>query len=243
MEGNSPHSCHPTFHVLPTHLQVYLEAASVPAAEPEAFALVSVAGDLSPEGEVLPAEPARGPVAAGLSPEVVFAAVVPVADVAGPPVSVDIAVAVVVLVPVSGLGVEGDSSGRPTCLAVPNAGHSASSASSVGVVGEESVDSPTGARSTHALGSILSTRDRHQNKILGRGHNMPNPGHNTGSDTTVLPRGATTNHSRRTSLRRYRGRRIPRSYQASRSPLEVPERRWVGAEQCQYLYRPLPSLA
>jgi hypothetical protein len=63
-------------------------------------------------------------------PEVVF-----VADVAEPQASVDIAVAFVVLVPVSVVVVEVDSSGRPKFLAFPNVDHFASSSSSVEVVG------------------------------------------------------------------------------------------------------------
>lgn len=132
-------------------------------------------------------------------PEVVFF-VVFVADVAGPQVSVDIAVAFVVLVPVSVVVVEVDSSGRPKFLAVPNVDHSASSSSSVEVVGEESVDSPTGARTNYGLCSILSNLGLHQNKTLEHGHNNPNPGYNSVSDTNDLPMDATTNHSRKTSL-------------------------------------------
>ena len=139
--------CHPTFHVLPALLQVFLEAGSVVAAElfPEAAVLtaelslevvsvvaelspevvsvaaelslevVSVAAELSPEVVVLAAEPEVVSVAdLGVSePEVVFVAVVSVADVAEPPASVDIAVAFAVLVPVSAVVVEVDSSGRP----------------------------------------------------------------------------------------------------------------------------------
>jgi hypothetical protein len=231
--------CHPTSYGLPPFLQVFLGAASVVAAEPEVFALVSVAADLAPAGVVL---------AAG--PEVVFVAVVWVAEpvvvsvagVAGPQVSVDIAVAFVVSVPVSVAVVEADSSGRPMFLAVPNVDHSASSSSSVELVGKESVDSPTGARTNYALCSILSTLGRHQNRTLGHGHNIPNPGHNTVSDTSGLPMDATTNHSRRTSLPLFPERRKHRLYQASRSQPEVPERRWEAAEKFQYVYRPLPSL-
>ena len=93
-------------------------------AEPEVFALVSVAAELSPEVVVLVSEPA-----------VVFVAVVFVADVAEPQASVDIAVAFVVLVPVSVVVVEVDSSGRPKFLAFPNVDHFASSSSSVEAVG------------------------------------------------------------------------------------------------------------
>ena len=61
--------------------------------------------------------------------------VVSVADVAEPQASVDIAVAFVVLVPVSVVVVEVDSPGRPKFLAFPNVDHYASSSSSVEVVG------------------------------------------------------------------------------------------------------------
>ena len=146
-----------------------------------------MAADLSPEVVVLAAEP-----------EVVFS-VVSVADVAGPPVSVDIVVAFVALVPVSVGVVEVDSSGRPKFLAVPNVDYSANSSSSVEVVGEESVDSPTGARTNYGPCSNLSNLGLHQNKTLEHGHNTPNPGYNTGSDTNALPMDATTNHSRKKS--------------------------------------------
>jgi hypothetical protein len=119
--------CHPTFYpvFLPPLFQVFpVEAESVVVAQPEVFALVSVAAELSPEVVVLVAEPG-----------VVFVAVVSVADVAEPQASVDIAVAFVVLVPVSVVVVEVDSSGRPKFLAFPNVDHFASSSSSVEVVG------------------------------------------------------------------------------------------------------------
>ena len=59
-----------------------------------------------------------------LSPEVAVSVVEPQA-------SVDIAAAFVVLVPVSVVVVEGDSSGRPKSVAVPNGDHRASSSSFV----------------------------------------------------------------------------------------------------------------
>jgi len=71
-------------------------------------------------------------------PQVVFAvAQLQVASVAVAPeaVSVDIAVASVVLALASVVVVEADSSGLPRFLAFPNAGHFASSSSSVGVGG------------------------------------------------------------------------------------------------------------
>jgi hypothetical protein len=124
-------------------------------AEPEVFALVSVvaelspevvvlAAELSPEVVVLVAEPEVVSVAAELSPEVVVLVVEPevvfvvdleVVSVAEPQASVDIAVAFDVLVPVSVVVVEVDSSGRPKFLAFPNVDHFASSSSSVEVVG------------------------------------------------------------------------------------------------------------
>jgi len=104
-----------------------------PAAEPEVvsvvadlevFALVFPAVGLCPRVVVLAAEP-----------EVVFVAVASVADVAEPQAAVDIPVAFVVLVPVSVVVVEVDSSGRPKFLAFPNVDHFASFSSSVEVVG------------------------------------------------------------------------------------------------------------
>ena len=115
-------------------------------AEPEVFALVFAAAELSPEVVVLAAElspevvePEVVSVAAELSPGAVVLAAEPevvfVADVAEPQASVDIAVAFVVLVPVSVVVVEVGSSGRPKFLAFPNVDHFASSSSSVEVVG------------------------------------------------------------------------------------------------------------
>jgi hypothetical protein len=179
--------------------------------------------------------------AAELSPEVVFAdlkghgtgifAVVSVADVAGPQVSVDIAVAFVVLVPVSVVVAEVDSSGRPKFLAAPNVDHYASSASSVEVVGWESVHSSTGARTNFGPCSILSNLGLHQNKTLECGHNTPSPGYNTVSDTNDLPMDATTTHSRKTCLPLRWEQRKHRSYQATLSHPEAPEIRRVVAEK------------
>ena len=89
------------------------------AAEPQVFALASAAAELSPGVVVLVSEPG-----------VVF-----VADVAEPQASVDIAVVFVVLVPVSVVVVEVDSSGRPKFLAFPNVDYFASLSSSVEAVG------------------------------------------------------------------------------------------------------------
>ena len=73
---------------------------------------------------------------AELSAEVVALVSEPeVAFASEPQVSVDIAVAFVVLVPVSVVAVEVDSSGRPKFLAFPNVDHFASFSSSIEVVG------------------------------------------------------------------------------------------------------------
>ena len=97
------------------------------AVEPEVFVLVFAAAELSPE-VVFVAD------LEVFEPGVVFVAVVSIADVAEPQASVDIAVAFVVLVPVSVVVVDVDSSGRPKFLAFPNVDHYASSSSSVEVV-------------------------------------------------------------------------------------------------------------
>ena len=221
-------------------------------AEPEVFALVFAAAELSPEVVVLVVEPEVVSVAAELSPGavvlavepevvfvvdlevsepgVVFVAVVFVADVAEPQASVDIAVAFVVLVPVSVVVVEVDSSGRPKFLAFPNVDHSASSSSSVEVVGEESVHGPTGARTNYDLCSILSNLGLYQNKNLAHCYNNPSPGYNNVSDTNDLPKNATTNHSRKRGLHQCQVQRRHTS-QVSLSPLVVRQIRWVAAEE------------
>jgi hypothetical protein len=98
-------------------------------AEPEVFALVFSAAELSPEVVVLVVEPG-----------VVFVVDLEVSEpgvvfVSESQASVDIAVAFVVLVPVSVVVVEVDSSGRPKFLAFPNVDHFSSPSSSVEVVG------------------------------------------------------------------------------------------------------------
>jgi len=135
------------------------------AAEPEVFALVSVVAELSPEAVALAAELSPEVVsvaaaaelspevvsvaaAAGLSLEVVVLVVEP--EVSEPAVvfvaavfvgvaelqaSVDIAVAFVVLAPVSVVAVEVDSSGRPKFFAFPNICSFPNCSSSVEVVG------------------------------------------------------------------------------------------------------------
>ena len=76
---------------------------------------------------------------------VVFVAEVFVADVAEPQAFVDNAVAFHVRVPVSAFAVEVDSSGHPISFALPDIDYCTRSSSSVEALGEESVDSSTGA--------------------------------------------------------------------------------------------------
>jgi len=221
------------------------------AADPEVFALVFAAVELSPEVVALAAEPevfALVFVAVELFPEVValaagsevfvlaaepgvFVAVVSVAHVAEPRASVDIAVAFVVLVPVSDVVVGVDSSGRPKFFAFPNICSFPNSSSSGGVVGEESVHSPTDVRTNYDLCSILSNPDLHRNKNLGHCYNNPSPGYNNVSDTNVLPKNATTNRSRKTNLHHHSQGQRRHTYQVTLLTLVVRQIRWVVAEE------------
>jgi len=169
-------------------------------ADPEVFALVFAAAELSPEVVlVVDLEVSE--------PEAVLVAVVSTADVAEPQASVGIAVAFHVLLPVSVVGVEVDSPGRPRFLAFPSVDHYASSSSSGEAVGEESVHSSTGVRANDGLCSVLSNLGLHQNKNLELCHNKPNPGYNDMSDTNDLPMDATTSHCRKRCLPVRRGQR------------------------------------
>jgi len=162
-----------------------------------------------------------------------FFAVLSVADVAEPRASVDTAVAIVVLVPVSVVVAGVYSSGRPRFLAFPNGDLFPSSSSPVEVVGEESVHSSTGARTNHGFYSILSNPGPRQNRNLGHDHNNPMPGHNSVSDTIGLAKDATTNHRGKRCLRLNQGQRRHK-YPGSRSPPVGPQIRWVVAEKFQY---------
>ena len=231
--------CHPTFYpvFLPPPFQVFPEAESVVVAElspevvvlvaePEVFALVLVA-ELSPEIVVLVVEPEAVFVVdlevselGVVSVAVVSVAVVFVADAAEPRASVDIAVAFAVLVPVSVVVAEVDSSGRPMFLAFPNVCSFPNCSNSVEAFGEESVHSSTGARTNYGLCSILSNLGLHQNKILEDRHNKPSPGYSNVNDTNDLPMDATTNHPRKRCLHLYQEQRRHKS-QVSRSPRVV----------------------
>ncbi|MHB9096272.1 MAG: hypothetical protein ACYC5X_00430 [Syntrophales bacterium] len=120
---------HPTFHALPPLCLVFLETVSA-AGELQVFS-----ADAEPQAISVAAEPEVVSVAA--EPEAVSAAAEPeaVSAAAELQVSVDIAVAFVVLVPVSVVVVEVYSSGRPKSPAFPNVDHFASASSSVAVVG------------------------------------------------------------------------------------------------------------
>ncbi len=105
--------------------ELSLEVVSV-AAELSLEVVSEVAAGLFPEAVS---------VVAGPSLEVVSVAAEPVFDVAEPQASVDIAVVFVVLVPVSVVAVEVDSSGRPKFFAFPNICSFPNCSSSVEVVG------------------------------------------------------------------------------------------------------------
>jgi hypothetical protein len=112
-----------TFYVLHHLVQVFHETVAV-------LILLDVAGP-----EVENAVVGVAAVHEVGEPRVVFVVLVSVDDVAGPQASVDIAVAFVVLVPVSVLVVEVDSPERPNFLFFPNVDHFASFSSSVEVGG------------------------------------------------------------------------------------------------------------
>ena len=157
-------------------------------------------------------------------------AVDPVADVAEPQASVDIVLAFDVLVPVSAVVGEVDSSVRPKFPAFPNADHFASSSSSVEVVGEEPAHNPTGARANYGLCSSLSNLGLHQNKNEEHCYNNSSFDHSNVSETNDLPRDATTNHSRKKVL--YRCQEKHRhSSQVLLLPLAVRQIRYVEAKE------------
>jgi len=201
-------------------------------AEPQVFALVFLAAELSPEVVVLVAEPVL----------ISEPGVVSVADVAEPQASVDIAVASVVLAPVSAVVVEVDNSGRPTFVAFPNADCYSTSASSVEVVGDQSVHSATGARTSYGPCSILSNQGLHHNKNLERCYNNPSPGYNTVSDTNHPAMDATKSHSRKTSLHLSQEQRKHWAHQVALSHPVVLQIRRVAVDRYLHLYLPVPWL-
>ena len=193
--------------VLPSGVPA-LPCGAVWAAELEAVAPLSVAllGVEHEEAAAL-AEPAAAvPLSAALlavehEGVAALAAGSEAAVVSELQVSADIAVVFVALFPVSVAAAGAGSSERPRSLAFPSVDCFANASSSVGLVAEGSVDSPTGARANFGLCSTPSNPGLYQNKNLEHFYNNPNPGYNNVSDTNDLPIGATTSRSRRTNLR------------------------------------------
>ena len=248
------------FHLIssgaPPLLQVCLEAENVVVAEPDLLALLSeVVFAVELEAPALLSEVVRTAeleVAAAVLAELELAAAAVLAElevavlaaesdvvalaepeavfVSELQVSLDIAVAFVVLVLVSVVAAKTYSSERPRFLAFPSVDCFANSSSSVELVAEESVDSPTGARTNFYLCSILSNPGLHQNKNLEPFYNNANPGYNNASDTNGLPMDATTNRSRKTNLRQCRERHI-HTCQAILSPAVVRQIRRAVANQ------------
>jgi hypothetical protein len=213
-------------------------------AEPQVFALVFLAAALSPVVVVLAAEPeVVSVVDLGVSEsEAVFVVVVSVADVAEPQASVGIAVASVVLAPASAVVAEVDSSGHPTSVPFPSVDCYSTSASSVEVVGDQSVHSATGARTNYGCCSILSSLGLHHNKNLERCYNNPSPGYNTVSDTNHPAMDATKSHSRKTSQHLSQEQRKHWAHQVALSHPVVLQIRRVAVDQYLHLYLPVPWL-
>ena len=167
-----------------------------PVVEPEVFALVCAAAELSPEV-----------VAFVVEPEVAFAAPFSIVHVSGPQVSVRIHTVFAVSIPVS-VVVEGvDIFRRSIFFLFPNIDCYTSLSSSVQDVDKESVGSPTGARANDGPCSILSNRSLCHNKNMGYICNKPNPDRSNVNDTIGLPMGATTNLARKRCLPLYREQR------------------------------------
>ena len=216
----------PTSYVLHPLLEVFLESVGV----------VILPGVAGPGVDVV--------AAVAVDPEVselVFVAV-DIADVSEPQASVDIAVVFVVLIPACVLVFEVHIPGPPRFFVLPKISSLANSSSSAEVLDKESVDSSSCVRTNYGCGSKSSNVDLRENRNLEHCYSRPNPDHNKLSDTNDLPIDATRNHSRRRGLHRFQGQRTHPPSQASLSPLEVQQIRWVEAEKFQYLYLPLPSL-
>ena len=201
---------------------IFLEAESVVVAEPEVFALVFAAADLSPEVvsvvdlEVSEPGVVFVPVVSVAEPEVVSAAVVFVAGpeivfvapfsivhVSGPQGSVHIHTVFAVSIPVSVVVKGVDIFRRPIFFVFPNIDYYPSLSSFVEDVDKESVGTPTDAHAKYGPCSSLSTRSLCHNKKLGYNYNKSNPDHNNVSDTSALPMDATTNHYRKRCLHLY----------------------------------------
>jgi len=164
----------------------------------------------------------------------VSAARVSLVDTAVPQASVDILSAFDVVIPPAVSPVGADSPGRPTFFSFPNSDLHPSSSSACEAGRKGSVHGPTGVRASRGLYSIFSTPVLRHNKSGEHWHNTPNPDHNNGSDTSDLPKGATTSHSRKKCPHRCWEQRTHRTPQASRSPPEVTKKRRVAAAEIQY---------
>ncbi|MFH1076585.1 MAG: hypothetical protein V1753_07065 [Pseudomonadota bacterium] len=208
-------------------------------AEPEVFALVFGAAELSPEVVVLVVEPEVVSVAAELSPGAVVLAAEPgvvfvspfsIVHVSGRQVSVHIHTAFAVSISVS-VGAEAvDIFRRPIFFLFPNIDYYTSLSSFVEDVDKESVGSPTDAHANYDFCRILSIQSLYQNKNLGYIYNKSNPDHNNVSDTSALPTDGTTNPDRKRCLYLYQIQRRHTS-QVSLSPLVVRQIRWAAAEE------------
>jgi hypothetical protein len=196
--------CHPTFYVLPS--RVFLAAESVLVAEPEVFALVFAAADLSPEVVVLVVEPevVSAAVVFVAGPEIVFVGPFSIVHVSGPQGSVHIHTVFAVSIPVSVVVKGVDIFRRPIFFVFPNIDYYPSLSSFVEDVDKESVGTPTDAHANDGPCSSPSNRSLCHNKRLGYNCNKPKPDHNDVNDTSALPMDATTNHHRRKCLHRYR---------------------------------------
>ena len=181
------------------------------AAEPEVFVSVSVASGLSLGIAAFVAEPevfSFAAVSAAVFASAdnvaaaVAAAVSAAADIAEPQASGNTPVPSSVSVPVSVVVVGADSPGRPTFFAFPNVDRRATAASSGGDVGNESVHSATGSRTSYGPCSIFSTLGLRHNRRLEYPHNDSSLCYNTVSDTSHLAMDATTSHSRKRRLYR-----------------------------------------
>lgn len=145
-----------------------------------------------------------------------------VADDAAHQASDDKALSFDSLVPACHDAVGVGSLGCPRSFAFPNNDSCASGSNSSEDFGRESAHSPTGARTSHGLGSIASNLGLNRNRSSGPTCNKPSPGHNTESDTNGLPKSATTNHSRKRDPHLCQAQRTHHLYPEALSPLEMP---------------------
>jgi hypothetical protein len=158
---------------------------------------------------------------------------------AEPQASAGTVVPSVVLVPVSVVVAKVHNSGRPKSLAFPNVDYFANSSSSVEVVGEEFVHSPTGDHANYGLYSMFSNPGLYQNKRLGHSCNNSSPGYNIVNDTNGLPIDATRSRSRKRVLHQCQEQRR-HLYRVSLLTLAVREIQWGEANQYERLYLPVP---